>query len=75
MKFSKYIILTAISLLIFDGSLLSQKNKKAEPKKKKDKSSIYSGLKFRSIGPAFTSGRIADFSSGLCFTVCDAGET
>lgn len=41
----------------------------AEAKKKKDaeesdtlKSSVFSGLKWRGIGPAFTSGRISDFA-------------
>jgi len=36
----------------------------AEEKEKKDplNSGTFSGLKFRSIGPAFTSGRIADFA-------------
>ncbi|MEW6702450.1 MAG: glycosyl hydrolase [Bacteroidota bacterium] len=38
--------------------------KKDEEKKEKEKlnSSTFSGLKFRGIGPAFTSGRIADFA-------------
>ena len=36
----------------------SQKNKT----EKEDQSSIYSGLKFRSVGPAFMSGRIADIA-------------
>ena len=38
--------------------------KKEEPKKEEDpiNSGILSGLKFRSIGPAYASGRIADFA-------------
>jgi len=38
--------------------------KKEEPKKVEDpiNSEIFSGLKFRSIGPAYASGRIADFA-------------
>ena len=47
--------------LIFVFSMtnsFSQKNKKNT----KNESSIYSGLKFRSIGPAFMSGRIADIA-------------
>ncbi|PIQ08057.1 MAG: glycosyl hydrolase [Ignavibacteriales bacterium CG18_big_fil_WC_8_21_14_2_50_31_20] len=49
-----------ILLLIFQTFLF------AEDEKKEDKSpwqsKTFSGLKFRSIGPAFTSGRIADFA-------------
>lgn len=45
-----------------------EKKAKTEKKEKEDKkdstmnSGLVSGLKFRSIGPAFTSGRIADFA-------------
>jgi photosystem II stability/assembly factor-like uncharacterized protein len=38
------------------------RKKKKEPESDTLKSSTLSGLKFRSIGPAFTSGRIADFA-------------
>jgi len=38
------------------------KKKKEETKSDTLKSSTFSGLKWRSIGPAFTSGRIADFA-------------
>ncbi|MDC3228015.1 glycosyl hydrolase, partial [Flavobacteriaceae bacterium] len=47
--------------LIFVFSMtnsFSQKNKKDV----KNESSLYSGLKFRSVGPAFMSGRIADIA-------------
>ena len=47
--------------LIFVFSItnsFSQKNKKDV----KNESSLYSGLKFRSVGPAFMSGRIADIA-------------
>lgn len=43
----------------------SKKDKKEKDKPKEDSvfnSALVSGLKFRSIGPAFTSGRIADFA-------------
>ncbi len=40
----------------------SQKKKKDSEKKDKGIESVIGGLKFRSIGPAFTSGRIADFA-------------
>ena len=56
----KSILLLLMVLIPF--TLLSSKDKD----KKKDKgpwsSSNFSGLKLRSIGPAFTSGRIADFA-------------
>ena len=45
-------------LFLFTVSIYSQK--KNEPLK--DESSIYSGLQFRSVGPAFMSGRIADIA-------------
>jgi len=41
-------------------NLLAQIKQKAELENKKDTSSIYSSLKFRSIGPALMSGRISD---------------
>lgn len=50
-----------ILLLFFIFSInqnYSQKNKKDV----KNESSLYSGLKFRSVGPAFMSGRIADIA-------------
>ncbi|MGD1839988.1 MAG: WD40/YVTN/BNR-like repeat-containing protein [Thermonemataceae bacterium] len=46
--------------LCFISVSFAQKKKKGEDDKKNDKSAIYSGLKFRSIGPAFMSGRISD---------------
>ncbi|MCH2032346.1 MAG: glycosyl hydrolase [Tenacibaculum sp.] len=51
---SFFVFLTLVS------TSFAQKNKKVADKKKQDKSSIYNGLKFRSIGPALMSGRIAD---------------
>ena len=52
----KYILLL---FFIFSINLnYSQKNKKDV----KNESSLYSGLKFRSVGPAFMSGRIADIA-------------
>ena len=44
-------------LFSFDNSF-SQKSKKGSD----NEQSLYSGLKFRSIGPAFMSGRIADIA-------------
>jgi len=53
------IFLIAQSLIV-----AQEKDETKEPKKEKDKiaSGTFSGLKFRSIGPAFASGRIADFA-------------
>lgn len=54
--------LAAISLaLIVSLSLSAQKKSKTE-EKSKYKSSTFSGLSFRNIGPALTSGRIADIA-------------
>ncbi|NOZ34412.1 MAG: glycosyl hydrolase [Chlorobi bacterium] len=49
--------LSATTLVSF-----SQKKKKDSEKKDKGIESVIGGLKFRSIGPAFSSGRIADFA-------------
>lgn len=61
--------ITILSLLFFfvlsSGNLFAEKKKdKDDDEKKTDTitSGQVSGLKFRSIGPAFTSGRIADFA-------------
>ena len=43
-------------------STADAKKKKDEPTKDTLKASTFSGLKWRSIGPAFASGRIADFA-------------
>ncbi len=51
------LFLSAFSVLSF-----SQKKDKKTDKKETGLSSVIGGLKFRSIGPAFTSGRIADFA-------------
>ncbi|NOX85423.1 MAG: glycosyl hydrolase [Chlorobi bacterium] len=51
-------------LMIFLASFTTVEAKKKKEETKSDtlKSSTFSGLKWRSIGPAFTSGRIADFA-------------
>ncbi len=56
-----------LSFSLFSQSKTSKKDAKsivAEPKKPEDKynSGAFSALKFRSIGPAVTSGRISDFA-------------
>jgi len=59
MKFLKHIFLLILGITIFSSSLFAEDNAKTD-KEKKENSSIYSGLKFRSIGPALMSGRISD---------------
>ena len=60
----KYIYLLSLLILLSSVDTMAQRNKKKnadEPEKKEEKFNI-SGLKFRSVGPALTSGRIADFA-------------
>jgi hypothetical protein len=64
------LIVISIALLVSHNDLTAQKKKKNKDKKEAtvkdplDKLSI-SALKFRSIGPANTSGRISDFAINL----------
>jgi len=60
----KLVRLFLIFLIAQSFVIAQEKDDTKEPKKEKDKlsSSTFGGLKFRSIGPAFTSGRIADFA-------------
>ncbi|MGE0566725.1 MAG: WD40/YVTN/BNR-like repeat-containing protein [Bacteroidia bacterium] len=63
MKTIKYLI--ASLLLVIGAQLYAQKGKKDEKKPEKptiEKESTYSVLKWRSIGPAVTSGRIIDLA-------------
>jgi photosystem II stability/assembly factor-like uncharacterized protein len=55
----RLILFCLVLLLIFPFMEAAKKDTKKEEKKKPN---IFAGLKFRSIGPAFTSGRIADFA-------------
>ena len=59
-------ILKIVSFVFIYIGLMStgfaQSNQKAEEDKKEDPNAIYSGLKFRSIGPALMSGRISDIA-------------
>ena len=59
MKFLKHIFLLILGITISSSSLFAEDKAKTD-KEKKENSSIYSGLKFRSIGPALMSGRISD---------------
>ena len=65
--FISIIFIAIASFLIMPESSLAAK-KKGKDEKKNDtiKSSAVSGLKWRSIGPALTSGRVADFAVNPC---------
>jgi photosystem II stability/assembly factor-like uncharacterized protein len=52
-----------VVVMVFSAvTLFAKKDKETDEKSDTIKSGDVSGLKFRSIGPAFTSGRIADFA-------------
>lgn len=51
-----------MSLLLLAGIMETQAKKNEKEKADTLKEAIFSGLKWRGIGPAFTSGRIADFA-------------
>lgn len=57
-------LLIIFLLIIGQITFAQNKDQQKDGKKEKDKltSGTFSGLKFRSIGPAFTSGRISDFA-------------
>ena len=62
-------VLSAVALLLFvfaANPAFTQKKKKGEDKNDTITSGQVSGLKWRSIGPAFASGRIADFAVNPC---------
>ncbi|MBN2637911.1 MAG: hypothetical protein JXR65_02340 [Bacteroidales bacterium] len=59
--FSTKIMLLLLSLLLGITTAEAKKKKEA-PKDDTPKASVFNGLKWRSIGPAVTSGRIADFA-------------
>lgn len=57
------IISLALTLLLgLPSAMAKKKNTEKQSVTDTIKSSVLSGMKFRSIGPAFTSGRIADFA-------------
>ncbi len=63
MRFKNYLkTIVLVLLLIPLLTFAKDKTKNAEKKDTLLNSSLVSGLKFRSIGPALTSGRIADFA-------------
>jgi len=59
MKTFSYSLIVFVSILLLN---VKAENRKNENKKNDSVSSIFNGLKFRSIGPAVTSGRISDFA-------------
>jgi photosystem II stability/assembly factor-like uncharacterized protein len=62
---TKILITAFLGILMFFSPAAAQKKKEAakEPEKKENVlTSTFSGLTFRSIGPAWASGRIADFA-------------
>ncbi len=63
-KFLGISTILMLALCALSMPLHAQKKKNNDTPEAKDKmtSSTFSGLKWRSIGPAFTSGRIADFA-------------
>lgn len=56
----KRIFLFSILFVVISNLILSQESKKDD--KNPYKSATFNGLKFRSLGPAVTSGRISDFA-------------
>lgn len=51
-----------VLFLCLYGSLIAQEKTKNQERNENEVESVISGLEFRSIGPAYTSGRIADFA-------------
>ncbi|MEZ5083783.1 MAG: hypothetical protein R2750_10085 [Bacteroidales bacterium] len=62
MRITYMALLISLSILLTGLTAMAKKGKEDEKKSDTIKSGDVSGLKFRSIGPAFTSGRIADFA-------------
>ena len=59
MKFIKHTFLLIICITLYYSNIFALEKKKNDVITNKN-SSIFSGLKFRSIGPALMSGRISD---------------
>jgi len=58
----KYVTACILILLLLTSASFAKKEGSDSPKKSTLEASTFSGLKLRSIGPAFTSGRIGDFA-------------
>jgi photosystem II stability/assembly factor-like uncharacterized protein len=59
---SGFLLLVLISLFLVTPCMAQKKKAEEEKKESKIPEGAFSGLQWRSIGPAFTSGRIADFA-------------
>ena len=57
-----FVFMLTMSLTFVTSDLQAKKKDKKDDDKKTLNSGVFSGLKFRSIGPAFASGRISDFA-------------
>lgn len=63
LRFQNLKILITVFIFLFGvNTLFANKKKDKKEDETKVDASLFSGLKWRSIGPAFTSGRIADFA-------------
>ncbi|MCD4696323.1 MAG: hypothetical protein K8S16_08805 [Bacteroidales bacterium] len=62
MRLINFLLVLVFALAFQPETSFAKKSKDKEEKSDTIKSGDVSGLKFRSIGPAFTSGRIADFA-------------
>ena len=62
----KRLALFILAILLFVSFPAEAKKEKSDKAEDFLKSGTFSGLKFRSIGPAFTAGRIADFAVNPC---------
>ena len=63
--FTRKMFFVLLALLVSFSAMqvdAKSKKKKTKPAQNELKASVFSGLKWRSIGPAFTSGRIADIA-------------
>ena len=65
----KHLVWLLVLAIVLVPDVDAQKKKKGDQSESDSlKSSTFSGLKWRSIGPAMTSGRIADFAVNPCNT-------
>jgi len=54
--------LLIVSLILTQDTYAQEKNKDQDKEEQGIEAKVFNGMKWRSIGPAFTSGRIADFA-------------
>lgn len=65
-SFMRRLAVLLISVMISLPHAAAQKSKKTQAETDTLKSEVFKGLKWRSIGPAFTSGRISDLAINSC---------